>query len=265
VAAADGRAFARARWLHLVLAAGVALAAVIALVAAGDTGLERQDTLRSGAASLLLLGGIAVALYLGGTAFARDARSGYLGLMVGSGATPSQVGAGRLLVRAATLVVVLVVWGLALQGGSLALGEGLDAPLALHTLGNLVNTGLILCATAAMASVIGPVAAGAFGAIVFVSAQAAVNLKAALDQGAVDQDSSSVVEPVYAVFPRAIVSPMIRDLQERDAGGPAAPRLDVNGVDVLVPSSPPLNWVWTLLWVSALAAVAVVGVRRRQL
>ncbi len=265
VLAADGRAMARRRWLLGIAGAGVVIAALIAVAAAGEDGLDRVDSLRSGAASLLLLGGLVAALLLGGTAFAGDAHSGYLGLMVGAGATASQVGAGRLLVRLLALVGVVAVWSVALQAGSVAIGEGLDGPLAVHSLASLVNLGLVLCATSAMASVIGPVAAGAFGMMVFISAQAAVNLKAALDQGGIDQDSSSVVEPIYYVFPRAIVSPMIREMQLRDVGGPAAPQIEVGDITVIVPSSPPVDWAWTIAWAAVLAGLAIVGVRRRQL
>ena len=265
VAGLDGRAVTRARWLQGLALAGVVLAGLIALAVAGDDGQDRQDALRTGAASLLLLGGLVVALALGATAFAGDARSGYLGLMVGSGGTPSQVGGGRLIVRVACLVTIVALWGIALQGASLAVGEGLDGPLAVHTAAALVNLALVMCATAAMASVIGPFAAGVFGIMVYISAQAAVNLKAALDQGAINRDSSVVIEPLYIAFPRAIVSPMLEDLQRREAGGPAAPQLEVNGLDVIVPSSPAPNWLWTLVWTAVLASLAVYGVRRRQL
>jgi len=265
VAGYDGRAILRVRWLQGLAAAGVVLAALVALAALGDDGAARVDAVRSGGASVLLLGGLVVALVLGATAFAGDARSGYLGLMVGSGGTPSQVGGGRLAVRVACLVGIVVLWGLALQAASLAVGEGADGDLAVHTAAMLVNLALVMCATAAMASVIGPFAAGVFGMMVFVSAQAAVNLKAALDQRAIDQDSSAVIDPLYIVFPRAIVSPMLEDLQRRGEGGPAAPQLEVNGLDVIVPSSPALNWAWTLAWTAVLASLAVYGVRRRQL
>lgn len=262
---ADGRAFWRTRWVQLLPLAGIVISLLVALNASGDTGRDRQDALQAGGASLLLLGGLTVALLLGGTAFARDARAGYLGLMVAAGATPSQVGLGRLLVRALTLVATVALWGAALQAASLALGFGPDGDLAVHTLLMLINLALVMCATAAMASVIGPFAAAVFGLMVFVSAQAAVNLKAALEQNAIDQDSSSVIDPLYFAFPRALVSPMLEDLQRRDAGGPAAPQLEVNGLDVIVPASTGVTIAWTLLWTFVLASLVVVGVRRRQL
>lgn len=265
VLGADGRATLRARWVQALPLAGLVVAILVALNASGDAGRAREDALRAGGATLLLLGGLVVALILGGTAFARDARSGYLGLMVGAGATPSQVGAGRLAVRAIALVAVVALWGVALQVCSLALGMGLDGPLAVHTVLMLVNLALVMCATAAMASVIGPFAAAVFGLMVFVSAQAAVNLKAALNAGAIASDSGSLINPFYAVFPRALVSPMLEDLQRRHAGGPAAPKLEVNGFDVWVPASSGSTIVWTLLWVGIMAALTVVGVRRRQM
>lgn len=266
VARADGRAIVRVRWLQAFAGAGVLLAIVTALVSLGhDAGRARQDTLQSGGASLLLLGGLVVALALGATAFAGDARSGYLGLLVGSGGTPSQIGAGRLAIRVACLVGTVALWTVALEIASLAVGEGLGGDLAVHALGTLINLGLVLCATAAMASVIGPFAAGVFGMMVFVSAQAAVNLKAALDQGAIDRDSSSVIDPLYVAFPRAIISPMIESLQRRGEGGPAAPQLEVNGLDVIVHASSAVTYLWTLAWTAVLAALAIYGVRRRQL
>lgn len=255
----------RRRWIQVVTAGGLAVVAIVGLVAAQDHGQARIDALEANSASLLLIGGLAVALGLGGGAFSRDASSGYLGLLVGSGATPSRVGATRIVSRLVTLAIVFWIWGVAMQAASVALGLGFDGALAVHVWAALENGALVLCASAALASVIGPIAAGVFGMMVFITAQAVVNLKADLDQGAISRASSSFVNPVYTFLPRAIVSPMIAALQHRSDAGPTAPDININGLTVVVPASHPADVVWTLLWVVGFAALATYGVRRRQL
>ncbi|MCC6831374.1 MAG: hypothetical protein IT200_08505 [Thermoleophilia bacterium] len=261
----DLRILARVRWVRAVLLAGVAIAAIVAARASSEDGIDRLDALRSGGASLLLLGGLAVAVCLGAGAFARDASRGYLGLLVGSGATPSAVGSARVAARLIALAAIIAAWTAALLAGSAAIGEGGDGPLVVHALAVLGNLALVLCASAAMASVIGPVAAGVFGLMVYVSAQASVNLKAALDAGAVNRDSHVIIDPVYALFPRALVSPMIHGMQQRGVAGPSAPEVDVNGLEVVVPTSGWPSVVWTVFWTGIFLALAAYGVRRRQM
>ncbi len=255
---------ARRPWLRAVAAAGIAAALAIAAVAAADEGLERADALRSGGASLLLLGGLVLAVPLGATALNRDARAGHLGLLVGSGASRPEVAAAAVGARVAVLAAVLAAWGLALQAGSLALGRGLDGPLAVHALAVAVGLLLAMLASAAASSAVGPLAAGAFGLAVFITAQAAVNLKAAADQGQIGT-AEGAVEGLYYVSPRAIVSPMISELQARDAGGPAAPSLEINGNEILVPASGWGSVAWTLAWCVLLALACGAGLRRRPL
>lgn len=261
----DLRILARRRWVGAVTLAGLVYLAIVGIVAAGQSGLTRADTLQSNSASLLLLGGLVAAVGLGAGAFSRDASSGYLGLLVGSGATPSRIGAVRLLTRLGALIGILAIWGIGMQVASVALGRGPDGPLAVHTLAWVVNCALVLCASAALASVIGPVAAGVFGLMVFVCAQAVVNLKADLDQGAISRGSQTFVDSVYSVLPRAIISPMLADLQRRGQAGPAAPDININGLAVVVPASRLVDLLWTLLWILIFAALATYGVRRRQL
>ena len=261
----DLRVLARRLWIQLTTLIGLVIIAIVALIADGDSGQAQIDALQSNCASLLLIGGLTVALGLGGGAFSRDASSGYLGLLVGSGATPSRVGAARITARLGALVALFAIWGVGMQLASLGIGRGLDGPLAVHTLAALENAGLVLCASAALASVIGPIAAGVFGVMVFISAQAVVNLKADLDQGAIQRASRSLIDPVYSVLPRAIVSPMIASLQHRSDAGPAAPTIDINGLTVFVPASRPLDVMWTLMWILIFAGLATYGVRRRQL
>jgi ABC-type transport system involved in multi-copper enzyme maturation permease subunit len=261
----DLRIIARRRWILGVTLCGLVYLMILATIAADQTGQTRADTFQSNCASLLLIGGLIVAVGLGAGAFSRDTSSGYLGLLVGSGATPGRVGAVRILTRLAALIAILALWGVAIQLASLALGRGVDGPLMVHTVAWVVNCALVLCASAALASVIGPVAAGVFGLLVFVCAQAVVNLKADLDQGAVSRGSQSFIDSIYSVLPRAIVSPMLADLQRRGHAGPAAPDININGLAVVVPASRLVDVLWTLLWILIFAALATYGVRRRQL
>ncbi|MEZ5081466.1 MAG: hypothetical protein R2878_12590 [Thermoleophilia bacterium] len=255
----------RVWWVRLALLAGPALTILVGVDAASESGYAIHDAIRSGSASILLLAGLAVAVLLGSSAFAPDAARGYLGLLVGTGAGPSTVGLGRLAARATALLVIIATWAAAFQIASMAAGGGFDRPLVIHCLTMVLNLMLVLCACGAMASVIGPIAAGVFGVMVYISAQAAVNLKAALDQQAISDGSQVVVLPMYVVFPRTIVSPMISEMQARGVAGPAAPPVDVNGLDITVPASSWWTIAWTLLWTLALAGAAAYGVRRRQL
>jgi hypothetical protein len=247
-----------------VLGAGLLAVVVIAATAAAETGLDRSDEFRSGAAALLLLGGLAAAVPLGSAALNRDAAGGHLGLLVGSGASRREVAGAALAARVAVLAVIVAAWGVALQVASLALGLGLDGALAVHTLAASVGLLLTLLAAAAASSIVGPVAAGAFGLVVFVAAQAAVNLKAAADQDLIGT-AAEAVTAVYYIVPRAIVSPMISELQGRDVGGPAAPSLEINDNLVLVPASGWGSVLWTLAWCALLAVACVSGLRRRPL
>jgi hypothetical protein len=260
--AVQGRRLSRRPWLQAALAAGVVLAGVAAAVAATHEGLAREDALRRGTAGLLLLGGLAVAIGLGAAALNRDADSGHLGLLLGSGAGRSRLAAAAVGARLLGLAAVLAAWGIAAQAGSLALGLGLDGPLAVHTLAVAEGLALTLVAAAAGSSVVGPVPAGLFGAGLYVVAQAAVNLKAAADQGLIGTADAGVTA-LYYLVPRAIVSPMIAGLQVRDEAGPAAPRLEINDNVVLVPAAGWVTVLWTLAWCALLAIVCASGLRRR--
>jgi hypothetical protein len=259
------KVLARRRWVDGAALAGVVWIAIATVVAAGESGHARLDTLEVNAASLMLIGGLAVALCLGGGAFSRDASSGYLGLLVAAGATPSRIGFVRLAARVLVMIAVFVIWGVAMQIAAVAIGHGVDGSLAVHVTTWFLNGALVLCASAALASVIGPFAAGVFGFIVFFWAVSVVNIKADLDQGAISRSSGSFVNSVYGISPRAIVSPMLESLQRRGAAGPAAPDININGLTVTVPASRPIDVVWTLAWTLIFASLAVYGVRRRQL
>ena len=262
LAGLQARRLARRPWAQVALAAGVALAVVAAVVAATHEGLAREDALRRGGATLLLLGGLAVAVVLGSTALNRDSESGHFGALTGAGAARPQLVAAAVTPRVVILLVVLAAWGVALQIGSAALGLGLDGPLAVHTLAVAEGLVLALLACAAASSVVGPVAAGAFGLSLYVLAQAAVNLKAAADQALIGTADSGV-RALYYVVPHTITSPMIADMQARDVAGAAAPRVEINHNIVLVPAAGWGSVVWTLAWCVLLVALCASGLRRR--
>lgn len=262
VAALQARRIARRRWSSFVLAAGVVLAVVAAGVAATHDGLERTDSLRQGSATLLLLGGLVVALGLGSPALNRDSDSGHFGVLMGAGVGRGGLVSGTLLGRTATLAAIIAVWGIALQIGSVALGLGLDSQLAVHTLFVAEALLLTMLAASAASSVVPPIAAGAFGLVVYVTAQAMMNLKAAADQDYIGVARESI-DAVYHLMPHIPTSEMLADLQLRDAAGPAVPRVDINGNDVLLTASGWGTVAWTLLWCVLLGLLAYAGIRRR--
>lgn len=172
--------------------------------------------------------------------------------------------AGVLVARLAALLGMLALWGFGLEAASAALGLGLDGPLAVHALAVAVGLALTLLAAAAASTAVGPAPAGAFGAAVYVLAQAAVNLKAAADQGLIGT-AADAVRTLYYVGPRTLTSPMIAELQARDAAGPAAPRVEINQNVVIVPAAGWGSVAWTLAWCLLLGALCAVGLRRRPL
>ena len=256
------RRMTRRRWIGVALAAGVLVAVLIAALATGETGQAREDEMRQGAASLLLLGGLLVAALLGGTALNRDSDSGHFGLLMGAGAGRPALVAAALAARTVALLAVIGAWGLALQGGSMAIGLGADGDLAVHTL--LVGEALLLTmvAAAAASSVVGVVASALFALSIYLTAQAMMNLKAAADQDIIGTARAGI-NGAYYISPRIPTSPMLAELQERGAAGPAVPRVDINGNEVLLVSSGWPTIAWTLMWIGALAALAYAGMRRR--
>jgi hypothetical protein len=248
--------------VQIAVAAGVALVVAIAIVAATHAGAVRTESLQRNAASFLLLAGLAVAIVLGSAALNRDAETGRFGALIGGGASRPQLVAGAVGSRIAVLAGVIAVWGVALQIASVAVGLGPDGRLAVHTLAVAEGLLLTLLACAAASAIVGPVASGVFGAGVFVLAQAVVNLKAAADQNLIGT-ADGLVRALYYVSPRTIVSPMIADLQLRNAGGPAAPRLTINDNTVFVHASDWGSIVWTLVWCVVLGLLCAAGLRRR--
>jgi ABC-type transport system involved in multi-copper enzyme maturation permease subunit len=243
----------------------VALTALAAGVAATHHGADRADSYRGGAATILLLLGLAVAVVLGATAVNREGDSGFLGLLVGAGLPRGELALVRLGTRLVALLAVVAVWGIAFQAGSLVLGRGLDGPLAVHTLSMVENLILVLVSAAAVSTVLGPLVSGIVGVGIFVVAQAVVNLKAASDQSLIGAVARPIVRTAYYVFPRAVASPMIVDLQARGQGSAAAPRLEINGALAVVPAAGWATILWTLLWCALFAGLVVTGLRRRAL
>ena len=98
----------------------------------------------------------------------------------------------------------------------------------------------------------------------YVAAQAAVNLKAAADQALIGTADAGV-NLLYYVAPRTITSPMLAELQLRDAAGAAAPRVEINGNTVIIPASGWDSVAWTLAWCVLLGIACAAGLRRRPL
>lgn len=262
LAETDLRAIARRLWWPIGTGLGVLAVIGIAAAAAGAT--SAQDDYRADAASLILLGGLIIALGLGASAFFRAVGGGRLALVASAGLPRSQVAYGLLISRVLALALTLAVWLLALQIGSLAIGEGLDGPLAVHVGAMFVSLSIALLAAGAAATSVGPYAAAIFGLVVYVLAQAAVNLNAAANADALGT-ANGLGRILYWIFPRTITSPMIADLQARDIAGPAAPVIDINENVITVPASGLGTLIWTVAWCVILALLAGLGLRRRPL
>jgi hypothetical protein len=91
-----------------------------------------------------------------------------------------------------------------------------------------------------------------------------VNLKAAADQALIGTADAGV-NLLYYLAPRTITSPMLAELQLRDAAGAAAPRVEINGNTVIIPASEWDSVLWTLFWCALLAFACVAGLRSRPL
>ena len=91
---AETRRLGRRTWILVAATLGLLLALVVHGVAATHEDLTREDSLRRGAATLLLLGGLALAIALGSAALNNDSQNGHFGFLVGSGASRPQVVAG---------------------------------------------------------------------------------------------------------------------------------------------------------------------------
>lgn len=254
----------RARWVGLIVAAGLVWAAIAALVADGNASQAITDDLRASAASLFLVGGLSLALPLGATTIFTGGASGGLGLLVGSGAGRTELTVARVAARAIVLIGAFGVWLLGLQGASLVRGLGWDGPLAVHAAASVENHMLLLLAAAATSTVLGPAIATIVGLIVHVTAQAVVNLEAAADLGRLGA-STRLAHVLYNLFPRWVASPMVVELQNRGAGGPAAPRFEINNLAIPLPAAGLTTVLWTLFWCGVFLMLCIGGMRRRTL
>ncbi len=254
----------RRRWVWLVVALGVVAIAIAAISAAGGAGQAESDDFRSSAASVVLIGGLTLALALGSTAIFSGGITGGLGLLAGSGARRTDLTLARVGGRLLLLAAGLGVWCAALQVASLALGRGWDPPLAVHVAAAGETHAVVLLAAAALSTVLGPAVSSIVGMIVYITAQAVVNLEAAADLGRLGS-SNRLAHVLYNIFPRAVSSPMIVELQNRDAGGPAAPRFEINGLGIPLQSASLGTVLFTLFWCALFALMCVAGMRRRTL
>lgn len=252
----------RRRWFIGVVVAGF-VASLIVVISA-KTASEIDDTFRSGGASVLLLGGLVAALGLGSTAFWRDIQSGSLGLATATGTARGVVASSRAVSRLLMLAGVLAVWTITLVGGAVVAGLGLYGPFVTHALAEYVTLAITLLATAAASTVLGPWVAAIIGLMMHITAQATVNLSAAADVGRLGS-ANRLAHVAYNMLPHTIVSPMIAEMQNRDAGGPAAPQFEINSVPVPIHASTIGSVFWTIAWCGFLAWLCFVGIRRRNL
>ncbi|MCU0306580.1 MAG: hypothetical protein MUE51_02210 [Thermoleophilia bacterium] len=265
IARLEAQAGLRRGWLLGLLVLGLLAILLVAVLAAGESGLEQADEFRAGGSAVLLLGGLAAALGLGAGLANRDADGGWYGLLIGAGGSREAVTAGRLAARGALMLGTLAAWAVALQVASAAIGRGLDGPLAVHSLAMAENLLLVFLATALASTALGPVVSAVVGLIVHVTAQALVNLQAAADQGVVGSVARPVIRFTYLVFPREVTSPMISQMQARDVAGVAAPQFEINQSVVEIPAASGGTVLWTLFWCALLAVGVIAAMRRRPL
>ena len=254
----------RRRWLWGLVLAGVVAIGVAALTAAGEAVQTESDDFRASAASVLLVGGLTLALALGATTIWSGGVTGGLGLLVASGARRTEVTLARVGARLVTLVLALGVWCVALQIASRAMGRGWDGPLAVHVAAAGETHAVVLMATAAVSTVMGPAVSSFLGLIVHITAQAAVNLEAAADLGRLGS-ANRLAHVLYNIAPRAVSSPMIVELQNRGAGGPAAPQFEINSLPIPLPAAGVGTVLFTLFWCCIFGLLCVRGMRNRTL
>lgn len=259
---ADLRALSRRTWLRAALVLGILAVVLIVVTALGAEAPERADVYARGVVALFLLGGLALALTLGAPALRTEAESGAFALLYGAGASRADLAISRILGRGVALAAVLAVWAAAAQVGSLAIGEGARSDLAVHALAAGLTALLVMLAAVVAGTILGPVAAGAAGAIFFIAAQGVTNLKAAADVNLIGS-GEQFIDAAWWSFPRAVTSPLADDLARRDAGGAAVTRFELNGAEAVVPEAGIDTWLWVAAWCGLLALVAYYGFRRR--
>lgn len=261
----EARGISRRRWFVAALVIGAAIIVAGAVLAGGREGLEALDTMRSWAAAVYLVGGLAVAATLGASAVNRDADGGWVGMQVATGTPRATVLLARIAGRLAALVATFAVWMAVAAIASAAIGQGGDGTLFVHGLAMFENMVLVLVTAALCSVALGPVASGIVAAFFYVSCLSLANLMAASNAEVIGTAWTGLITTLYLVFPRAITSPMLSEMQARGAAGVAGAQLEINGNVVLVPASSWLTVLWTLAWCGVLAWAAAVAFRRRAL
>lgn len=261
----EARGIGRRRWAIAVIGAGAALITAGAVLAGARDGLAALDTMRSWTAGVYLVAGLAMAATLGASAVNRDADGGWVGLQVASGTPRATVLLSRIAGRLTVLVATFLAW-LVLAGiCSLAIGQGVDGPLLVHGLAMLGNMVLVLVVAALCSVVLGPVASGVVAVLAYVSVLSLGNLMAATNADAIGTAWSGLITTLYLIFPRAITSPMLSEMQARGAAGVAGAQLEINLNVVVVPASSWPAVLWTLAWCMMIAVGSAAAFRRRAL
>jgi ABC-type transport system involved in multi-copper enzyme maturation permease subunit len=263
--ATEWSAARRRPWLISLTGLGVVVVALVAALAARSDGAERIDDLRSGVAAVLLYGGLAASCALGATVVNRPIASGYAALLVATGARRDAIVVAAIAARTSALLVIMALWGVAAELASLALGAGFDGGMAVHTAAMAETMVLALAGAALASAAFAPFAAGVVALMIHITAQAVVNLKAAVDAGSIADTAASTVRAAYAFLPRVVTSPMISDLQARDEAALAAPRFQINDAVIVVPAAGWQTVLWAMVWTAIFAALTVLAFRRRPL
>ena len=259
----EARGIGRRRWFLGLLVLGAAFIIAGAVLAANRNAVAAVDTMRSWTAGVYLVGGLLVAASLGASTVNRDADGGWVGLQVATGTPRLTVALARIAGRLAALVALFAIWIVIAAICSAAIGQGGDWPLFVHGLAMLENMVLVLVTAALCSVALGPVASGIVAIFFYVSCLSLVNLMAASSDGVIGSAWTGLISGLYYLFPRAITSPMLSEMQARGAAGVAGAQLEINGNIVLVPAASWLTVLWTLLWCAVIALSAGLSFRRR--
>ena len=259
----EARGISRRRWFLALLVLGAALIIAGAALAGTRNGVAAIDTMRSWTAGVYLVGGLLVAGTLGASTVNRDADGGWVGMQVATGTPRVTVALARIAGRLVALVALFAIWIVIAAICSAAIGQGGDGPLFVHGLAMLENMVLVLVTAALCSVALGPVASAIVAIFFYVSCLSLVNLMAAVNDGVIGTAWSGLIEGLYLLFPRAITSPMLSEMQGRGAAGVAGAQLEINSNIVIVPAASWLTVLWTLLWCAVIAVAAALSFRRR--
>lgn len=259
----EARGISRRRWALAVFAIGAAVIIAGAIVAGGRDGLAAVDTMRSWTAGVYLIAGLVMASSLGASAVNRDADGGWVGMQVATGTPRFTVALARVAGRLVVLVATFAVWMAIAAACSVAIGQGGDWALFVHGLAMLENMVLVLTTAALCSVALGPVASAVVAVFFYVSCISLVNLMAAVNDNVIGTAWTGLITTLYLIFPRAITSPMLSEMQGRGAAGVAGAQLEINTNIVIVPAASWLTVLWTLAWCAVMAIAAAAAFRRR--